>query len=61
MIEEFWENYITNIEWPLLSPDLNPIEYVWNGMKDYIQRHYPSLDGGRQRIHDELRSMVKTS
>jgi transposase len=31
---------ITPIEWPPFSPDLNPIESVWNTMKDYIQTHY---------------------
>jgi transposase len=29
------------IDWPPYSPDLNPIEHVWNWMKDYIQKHYP--------------------
>ena len=27
---------------PSLSPDLNPIETVWNWMKDYIQKEYRS-------------------
>src|SRR5208282_808660 len=27
---------------PALSPDLNPIETVWNWMKDYIQEKYGS-------------------
>ena len=28
------------INWPPFSPDLNPIEHVWNWMKDYIQKNY---------------------
>ncbi|KAI1005331.1 hypothetical protein K3495_g2884 [Podosphaera aphanis] len=60
-IEAFQERIITTIEWPPYSPDLNPIEYEWDSMKDYIQYHYPRLDGGRQRNHDELRGMVKSA
>ncbi|KAI0994406.1 hypothetical protein K3495_g13776 [Podosphaera aphanis] len=59
-IEEFQERIITTVEWPQYSPDLNPIEHVWDSMKDYIQYHYPKLGGGRQRSHDELRGMVKS-
>lgn len=29
------------ITWPPFSPDLNPIEHVWNWMKDYIQKKFP--------------------
>ncbi|KAI0994037.1 hypothetical protein K3495_g14146 [Podosphaera aphanis] len=60
-IEEFQERIITTIEWPPYSPDLNPIEHEWDSMKDYIQYHYPRLDGGRQKSHDELRGMVKSA
>src|SRR5699024_1137419 len=28
------------ISWPSFSPDLNPIEMVWNWMKDWIQNKY---------------------
>ncbi|KAI1001578.1 hypothetical protein K3495_g6625 [Podosphaera aphanis] len=60
-IEESQERIITAIEWPPYSPDLNPIKHVWDSMKDYIQYHYPRLDGGMQRSHDELRGMVKSA
>ncbi|CCU81332.1 hypothetical protein BGHDH14_bgh05137 [Blumeria hordei DH14] len=40
------------------SPDLNQIEAVWN-MKDYIQRHHPNLNVGKQRTSDSLRNIVK--
>lgn len=29
------------ILWPPFSPDLNPIEKVWNKMKNYIEEHFP--------------------
>ena len=30
------ERKIVPLEWPPFSPDLNPIEHVWNMMKNYI-------------------------
>ena len=58
-MEELEERQITPILWPPYSPDLNPIEAVWNWMKNYIQFHFPDLSAGRQRSQDELRLIVK--
>ena len=60
-LRELSERQITLIEWPPYSPDLNPIENVWNMMKNYIQFKYPDLGEGRQRSQDELRDIVKES
>lgn len=38
---------ISLIKWPPYSLDHNPIESVWNFMKDYTQYHYPEL--GQER------------
>ena len=57
--EELKQWNISPIFWPPNSPDLNPIENVWDMMKGYIQLNYPSLGGGKQRTHDALRSIVK--
>lgn len=54
--EELIERGIRLIFWPPFSPDLNPIETVWNWMKDYIEAKYGvDLDIS----YDKLREMVK--
>ncbi|KAF1946614.1 hypothetical protein EJ02DRAFT_493737, partial [Clathrospora elynae] len=47
------------IFWPVFSPDLNPIEAVWNKMKDWIELNHPDLPAGRQRSYDQLCDIVK--
>jgi transposase len=46
---------ITPIFWPANSPDLNPIETIWDMMKDYIQKHYPEV----HRSYPQLRKVVQ--
>ncbi|POS82714.1 hypothetical protein EPUL_005487 [Erysiphe pulchra] len=58
-MEEMGERAITPVSWPPNSPDLNPIEAVWDSMKDYIQFNYPSLGGGKKRSQVKLRLVVK--
>ena len=41
------------LPWPSLSPDLNPIEYVWG----YIRRHLNEMDPRVQSL-DELREAI---
>ena len=33
------ENNIKSLEWPSYSPDLNPIENVWNIIKEYLSKY----------------------
>ena len=49
------EKSISPIMWPAFSPDLNPIEAVWDSMKDFIQSKYPDLGCGRMRTQEQLR------
>lgn len=53
------EKNITSMVWPAFSPDLNPIEAVWNTMKNYIQYKYPDLGSGKVRTLDQLRVIVR--
>ena len=43
------------IDWPAFSPDLNPIETLWNKMKDWLQIHYPEY----KCSYEELRRRVQ--
>lgn len=58
-IDELASRNIHPIFWPAFSPDLNPIEAVWNKMKDYIEAHYPDKEGGKQPSYDQLRVIVQ--
>lgn len=39
--EWFTQNHVTVIEWPAAYPDLNPIENVWQIIKDRVVQIQP--------------------
>jgi len=48
------EKGLVPIFWPANSPDLNPIETLWDKIKDYIQDKYPEI----HRSYPKLRAAV---
>ena len=56
---ELSERNIVPLEWPPFSPDLNPIEHVWNMMKNYIQYKYPDMIERGRRTGEETRLIVR--
>ena len=53
-IAELQRRGLNPIFWPAKSPDLNPIETLWNRIKDYIQEKYPQI----YRSYPQLKAAV---
>ncbi len=46
-------NYVTVLEWPSQSPDLNPIEHLWRDLKMAVHQRLPSNLTELERICKE--------
>jgi transposase len=57
--EELHEKVVYPIFWPAYSPNLNPIEAVWNKKKDQIESCSPDLPCGKQRTYEKFCEIVK--
>jgi transposase len=57
IIQDLRERGIICLRWPSFSPDLNPIEMVWNWMKDWIQERYEDT----LTNYDDLRAAVRAA
>ncbi|KAI0999479.1 hypothetical protein K3495_g8717 [Podosphaera aphanis] len=55
--DDLHQRFISTINWPPDSPDLSPIEPIWESMKTFIQKKNPDLDR-TQRTPEELRAIV---
>jgi transposase len=51
---EIQHHNMPKIPWPPYSPDLNPIETMWDKMKDYLQDNFPE-----RMTYPQLRAAVQ--
>ncbi len=57
----FKSNRVRVMDWPPLSPDLNPIENVWSQLKDRVYRvPVTSIGSLEARAKKEWRNLVQS-
>ncbi|KAI0994009.1 hypothetical protein K3495_g14174 [Podosphaera aphanis] len=56
---ELSERNIVPLEWPPFSPNISPVEHVWNMMKNYIQYKYSDVIERGRRTEEETRLIVR--
>jgi transposase len=51
---------VTSVPWPAMSPDLNPIEHIWDMLGHHIQAREPPVQNNRQleaTLHQEWQQL----
>ncbi|KAI1003683.1 hypothetical protein K3495_g4524 [Podosphaera aphanis] len=52
------QRFISTVDWPIDSPDLSPIEPIWNLMKNFIHLNYPGLEDRKYQSIGEIEMIV---
>jgi DDE superfamily endonuclease len=55
-VADLRERGIVCVKWPAYSPDLNPIEKLWNWMKDWIQDRYNNNLTGYNALREAVQA-----
>lgn len=51
----FTRGYVQGFYRPANSPDLNPIETLWDEIKDYIESNYPEVYWSYKRLREAVK------
>ncbi len=51
------KNRVKEIQWPSMSPDLNPIEHLWGILKRQVEHHLSSIQSLKEVILEEWKKI----
>ncbi|XP_046581192.1 uncharacterized protein LOC124288669 [Haliotis rubra] len=44
VIDHLWQNQIQTLPWPAMSPDLSPIEHLWDMLVRRVEGRHPHVE-----------------